>query len=136
MSSNYLPQGVEFYYAIKANSEAEILAALAPIVDGFEISSGGEIEKIIDCSPSKPFIFSGPGKLDSDLRRALLQGVEMIHLESLNEITRLNRIAGELNLSQLNTRQSVLIRINPLLPDQLNTKLSMAGTPTPFGIDE
>lgn len=34
-----LPPGVELYYAIKANSEAPILAALAPLVHGFEISS-------------------------------------------------------------------------------------------------
>lgn len=41
-----LPPGVELYYAIKANSEAPILAALAPLVHGFEISSGGEIDRL------------------------------------------------------------------------------------------
>ena len=40
-----LPAGVELYYAIKANSEAPVLATLAPLVSGFEISSGGEIER-------------------------------------------------------------------------------------------
>jgi len=126
-----LPKGVELYYAIKANSEKEILDTLAPFVDGFEISSGGEIRKVVDCSSHKPFIFSGPGKLDSDLREALLHRVEMIHLESLSEIQRLETIAAELN-----QRQKVMLRINPILPDDLATKLSMAGTPTPFGIDE
>ena len=40
-----LPPGVELYYAIKANSEPAIIDTLAPIVDGLELSSGGEIER-------------------------------------------------------------------------------------------
>lgn len=128
---SFLPDGVELYYAIKANSEPEILATLAPWVDGFEISSGGEIARVLQCASRRNFIFSGPGKLDSDLQQALTHQVEMIHLESLDEIRRLNTIAA-----RLDRRQAVLIRINPLLPEQLATKLSMAGGPTPFGIDE
>lgn len=126
-----LPPGVELYYAIKANSEAPILDALAPWVDGFEISSGGEIARVRQCSGTHNFIFSGPGKLDSDLEQALSQNVEMIHVESLDEIRRLNTIAA-----RMGRRQPVLVRINPALPPQLATKLSMAGAPTPFGIDE
>ena len=126
-----LPAGVELYYAIKANSEAPILEALAPWVDGFEISSGGEIARVTQCSQRRDFIFSGPGKLDSDLRQALMHDVEMVHVESLDEIRRLNTIAA-----RLQRRQPVLIRINPSLPAHLSTKLSMAGGPTPFGIDE
>lgn len=128
---SHLPQGVELYYAIKANSEPQIMEAMAPSVDGFEISSGGEIERVLKCPLPRKFIFSGPGKLDSDLHRALAQQVEMIHVESLDEIRRLNAIAA-----RLERRQPVLIRINPQLPAYLATKLSMAGTPTPFGIDE
>lgn len=126
-----LPPGVELYYAIKANSEAPILDALAPWVDGFEISSGGEIERVMQCGRRRDFVFSGPGKLDSDLRQALAHGVELVHVESLGEIRRLNAIAA-----QMGRRQPVLIRINPELPAHLATRLSMAGAPTPFGIDE
>lgn len=126
-----LPPGVELYYAIKANSEPRILETLAPWVDGFEISSGGEIARVLACPQRRDFIFSGPGKLDSDLRQALAHGVAMIHLESLDEIRRLEAIAA-----QMGRRQPVLIRINPQLPSQLATRLSMAGGPTPFGIDE
>lgn len=126
-----LPAGVELYYAIKANSEAPILATLAPWVNGFEISSGGEIERVHDCPTSKRFVFSGPGKLDSDLRAAMRHDVEAIHVESLNEIERLQRLAREAGRVQ-----AVFIRINPQLPPSLSTRLAMAGTPTPFGIDE
>lgn len=126
-----LPEGVELFYAIKANSEAAILNALAPWVDGLEISSAGEIAKASQCDTSLPFVFSGPGKLDSDLCAAMQAGVELIHLESLGEIERLERVARKLG-----RRQRVLIRVNPGLSGALSTRLSMAGQPTPFGIDE
>jgi diaminopimelate decarboxylase len=126
-----LPEGVELYYAIKANSEPQILATVAPLVHGFEISSGGEIDRLQACPIAKPFIFSGPGKLDSDLRLALQHQVEAIHIESLNEIVRLQRLAKEAGRVQ-----EVLLRINPQLPSPLSSKLAMAGTATPFGIDE
>ncbi|MGV8842734.1 MAG: type III PLP-dependent enzyme [Pseudomonas sp.] len=126
-----LPAGTELYYAIKANSEPQMLAALAPLVDGFEISSGGEIDRLQSCPLPKPFVFSGPGKLDSDLRAALQQQVEAIHVESLNEIPRLQRLA-----QQAGRVQAVFLRINPQLPSPFSSKLAMAGTATPFGIDE
>ncbi|MDI3273231.1 type III PLP-dependent enzyme [Pseudomonas sp. AL03] len=126
-----LPEGVELYYAIKANSEPQIVSAVAPLVHGFEISSGGEIDRLQACPTRKPFIFSGPGKLDSDLRSALQHQVEAIHIESLNEIVRLQRLALEAGRVQ-----DVLLRINPELPSPLSSKLAMAGTATPFGIDE
>ena len=126
-----LPAGVELFYAIKANSEAPILRTLAPLVDGFEISSGGEIERLQAASSDRPFVFSGPGKLDSDFRAALSQGVAAIHVESLGEIERLQRIAAELGRVQ-----AVFIRINPELPAMLSSRLAMAGTATPFGLDE
>ncbi|MEO4012992.1 type III PLP-dependent enzyme [Pseudomonas rossensis] len=126
-----LPEGVELYYAIKANSEPQILSTVAPLVHGFEISSGGEIDRLQVCPTRKPFIFSGPGKLDSDLRSALQHQVEAIHIESLNEIVRLQRLALEAGHVQ-----DVLLRINPELPSPLSSKLAMAGTATPFGIDE
>lgn len=126
-----LPQGVELYYAIKANSEAPILRTLAPLVSGFEISSGGEIERLQGAGSPLPFVFSGPGKLDSDLRAAIGQGVSAIHLESLSEIPRV-QLAAE----QAGRVQRVFIRVNPELPAQLSSRLAMAGTATPFGLDE
>ncbi len=126
-----LPAGVELFYAIKANSEAPILRTLAPLVDGFEISSGGEIERLQAASSDRPFVFSGPGKLDSDFRAALSQGVAAIHVESLGEIERLQRIAVKLGRVQ-----PVFIRINPELPATLSSRLAMGGTATPFGLDE
>lgn len=126
-----LPPGIELFYAIKANSEPAILDALAPHVDGFEISSGGEIGRLADACVDKPFVFSGPGKLASELEAARAAGVEAVHVESLAEIDRLAALvtAGD-------PPQSVLLRINPELPAAITSRLVMAGGPSPFGIDE
>ncbi|QYM91549.1 type III PLP-dependent enzyme [Dickeya zeae] len=126
-----LPPGVELYYAIKANSEKPILDAIAPLVHGFEISSGGEIDRVAGCATAKPFVFSGPGKLDSDFDLALEHGVGAVHVESRHEIARLQQRA-----QQHGVVQPVFIRINPELASSLTSKLAMAGTPTPFGMDE
>nr|WP_300311404.1 type III PLP-dependent enzyme [Halomonas sp.] len=136
-----LPQGVELFYAIKANSEAPILETLAPIVDGFELSSGGEIARALGCSQAKPWVLSGPGKLDSDMEQAIAGGIEAFHVESLNEIDRLQRIAKHAaeagkGQGQPEKTQKVLLRINPSLPETFGSRLKMAGAPTPFGIDE
>ena len=126
-----LPDKVELFYAIKANSDTAILDTLAPWVDGFEISSGGEISRVASCQQQRPFVFSGPGKLDSELEMAMQQDVAAIHVESMHEIHRLQSIA-----SKLNRRQPVFLRINPSLPKTLISRLMMAGQATPFGIDE
>lgn len=126
-----LPEGVELYYAIKANSETPVLEALASRVDGFELSSGGELSRAASCATPRPWLLSGPGKLDSELEEALDQGVSAIHLESLNEIDRLAALAR-----RLDRVQPVFVRINPALPEAYATRLNMAGRATPFGIDE
>lgn len=126
-----LPPGVELYYAIKANSEAAIIDTLAPVVDGLELSSGGEIARACSCSTPRPWVLSGPGKLDTDMREAMRRGVEAFHVESLGEVARLQAVAAALD-----HQQPVLLRINPALPEDLSSRLRMAGTATPFGIDE
>jgi diaminopimelate decarboxylase len=89
-----LPQQCELFYAIKANSELPVLRTLAPLVHGFEVSSGGELAWVREHFPRTPVIFSGPGKLDSELQAALELGVDGVHLESLHEIERLGSLAA------------------------------------------
>lgn len=120
-----LPDGCELFYAIKANSELPILQTLAPLVHGFEVSSGGELAWVRQHFPDLPVIFSGPGKLDGELRAALRLGVDGVHLESLHEIER---------LGSLGQRVPVLLRINLALDGLAQTRLMMGGKPTPFGI--
>ncbi|HEY7864873.1 MAG TPA: hypothetical protein VIC51_02590, partial [Psychromonas sp.] len=87
-----LPKNCELYYAAKANPEAQVLATLAPIVDGFEAASGGELAWLNACQPDVPLIFGGPGKLVTELEQAVNLGVQAIHVESLTELHRIEQI--------------------------------------------
>lgn len=125
-----LPQNCELYYAVKANSEAQILAKLAPIVDGFEAASGGELAWLKACQPEVPLLFAGPGKLLSELELAVDLGVQAIHVESLTELHRIEQICLRRDKSC-----RVLLRMNISLQGLAATKLAMGGA-TPFGFDE
>lgn len=81
--------------------------------------------------PDKPLIFGGPGKLESELQQAVQLGVEVLHVESLTELHRLQAIA-----LRENQTVSVLLRMNIVLDGIGGTRLMMGGKPTPFGLDE
>ena len=125
-----LPSNCELYYAAKANPEAEVLAALAPIVHGFEAASGGELNWLHQCQPQMPLIFGGPGKLISELSQAIGLKVDAIHVESLTELRRIIALCLQ---KQCHCR--ILLRMNIALEGIAETRLTMGGKPTPFGID-
>lgn len=123
-----LPAHCDFFYAIKANSDLPLLTTLAPRVDGFEASSGGEIAWLRQHFPHVPVIFSGPGKLDSELALAIVHGVT-VHVESLHELERLAVLARTAGRTV-----PLLLRVNPPLAELATTSLVMGGKPTQFGI--
>ncbi|MER7501860.1 type III PLP-dependent enzyme [Nonomuraea pusilla] len=111
--------GVELYYAVKANPDPELLRVLAGHVDGFEVSSGGEHAHVAALFPGKPLALGGPGKTDAELRLPC----HRLHVESPNELRRLLATGREAD---------VLLRVNPDLPVE-GAALTMSG---PFGMDE
>lgn len=123
-----LPKECDFFYAIKANSDLPLLATLAPIVDGFEASSGGELAWLRQHFPDSPVIFSGPGKLDTELALAVDHGAT-VHVESLHELERLAVVARRSGRSA-----SILLRVNPPLAELATSSLVMGGMPTQFGV--
>jgi diaminopimelate decarboxylase len=125
-----LPERCQLFYAIKANSQEPILAALAGIVDGFEVASLGEVTKARSLCRDIPLVLGGPAKTDAELEGAIRQGVRLIHLESAHELLRLEQAA-----KRLNTVQPALLRAN-LAGPLPGATLSMAGRPTQFGIDQ
>lgn len=125
-----LPRRTRFFYAVKANSEAPILRALAPLVHGFEVASAGELEKVRAVAPEAPVLFGGPGKTDAELERAVELGVKLLHVESVHELRRVEQVGRRRGV-----RVPVLLRVNlrAVLP---TATLQMGGAPTQFGIDE
>ncbi|GIG48697.1 staphyloferrin B biosynthesis decarboxylase SbnH [Dactylosporangium siamense] len=118
-----LPAGTRIAYAMKANGDDRVVAAVLTQVDGLEVASGGELAAAV--AAGSPFtVFSGPAKTDADLRAAVAAGA-VVNVESLHELRRLT-VYGPAR---------VCLRVNrshPALPGSH----AMAGVPTAFGIDE
>lgn len=125
-----LPRQVELLYAVKANPDHGVLRTLAPVVDGFEAASRGELRRLAEVSPGRaPAAYAGPGKTDADLAAALAAGVRRIHVESPAELRRLGALA-----TASGTSAQVLLRVN-LPVDAPGASLVMGGGPSPFGMD-
>ncbi|MGX2998778.1 type III PLP-dependent enzyme [Streptomyces sp. JNUCC 64] len=134
-----LPRRVELYYAAKANPEPEVLTALAPRLDGYEVASGGELAHVAKAVPDRPLAFGGPGKTPAELTAALARAAAgapppRFHMESAHELRMLAALAARVAPG---VRVPVLTRFN-LAPgaDLLGGgALTMGGGPGPFGID-
>ncbi|TDC83640.1 type III PLP-dependent enzyme [Micromonospora sp. KC606] len=125
-----LPSRVELLYAVKANPDPDVLQTLAPVVDGFETASRGELRRMAEVLPGRaPAAFAGPGKTAEDLAAALAAGVDRIHVESPAELRRLGALAVAGG-----TPARVLLRVN-LPVEAPGASLIMGGRPSPFGMD-
>ncbi|WP_030234202.1 type III PLP-dependent enzyme [Streptomyces sp. NRRL S-350] len=128
-----LPERVELYYAAKANPEAPLLTALRDAVDGYEVSSGGELAHVRAAVPDAPLAFGGPGKTPAEIEAAVAAGVHRWHVESEQELHRLAAVLAD----RPDTTVDVLLRVNlAVATDALDAvPLAMGGRPTPFGLD-
>ena len=96
-------------YAVKANSNLSVLHILGRLGSGFDIVSGGELERVLLAGgdPGK-VVFSGVGKTADEMRIALEQGIRCFNVESYGELELLNKIAA-----QSGRQAPVSIRVNP-----------------------
>ncbi|MBL1352084.1 MAG: alanine racemase [Zetaproteobacteria bacterium] len=127
-----MPQGVEIFYAMKANPHPAFLqAALASKVEGIEIASLGEAKKAVDAGfhPHR-LIYTGPGKSPEELRWCVEHGIRTVHIESLTEAYRLHQICCEQGKSQ-----DILLRINVNF-DIHEAQTTFSGGSKKFGVDE
>jgi diaminopimelate decarboxylase len=129
-----LPPGVELYYAVKANPQAPLLTALDPAVDGYEVSSGGELAHVRALLPDAALAFGGPGKTAGEIAAGLRAGVRRFHVESAHE---LRMLVGEARRQGRDGDTDILLRVNlPVTDSTLSgVSLAMGGGPSPFGLD-
>lgn len=118
-------------FAVKANSNQTVLKQLAQSGAGMDVVSGGEILRCIKAGvdPSK-IIFSGVGKTYSELKYALETKIKQINVESVEELVRLNNVAGELGVVA-----DIAIRVNPNVCANTHEKISTGRKGDKFGID-
>ncbi|MGB5063824.1 MAG: diaminopimelate decarboxylase [Candidatus Competibacter sp.] len=118
-------------YAVKANSNLAVLNVLAQLGSGFDIVSGGELERVLAAGgdPGK-VVFSGVGKRCEELERALEAGIHCFNVESEAELALLARVAAEQG-----QRARVSLRINPDVDANTHPYISTGLKQNKFGID-
>jgi diaminopimelate decarboxylase len=117
-------------YAIKANSNLEILKILASEGSGASVVSGGELIAALKAGfdPAK-ITFDGPGKNDDEIILALQSDIFAIDIESIQELFVVNEIAGNLK-----TTARICIRVNPHVDAKTHPYISTGLSHNKFGI--
>jgi len=124
-----MPAEVQLHYAMKANPYAPLLAFMAPLVDGFDVASGGELKMALAGGMAAEHIsFAGPGKRDRELEAAIAAGATL-NLESVGEAERALSIAAHLGRTP-----RLAVRVNPDF-DLKGSGMKMGGGAKPFGVD-
>ncbi len=118
-------------YAVKANSNLAVLNLLARLGSGFDIVSGGELERVLAAggNPAR-VVFSGVGKTRDEMRRALAAGIYCFNVESAAELEVLSEVAGELGKTA-----SVSLRVNPDVDPVTHPYIATGLKQSKFGID-
>ena len=117
-------------YAVKANSNLGVLNTLARLGSGFDIVSGGELERVIAAGgDAGKVVFSGVGKTEKEMRRALELGIKCFNVESESELERLNKVAGSLGV-----KAPISLRINPDVDANTHPYISTGLRDNKFGI--
>src|SRR6266478_736071 len=117
-------------FAVKSNSNQSVLRLLARIGSGFDIVSGGELQRVMRAGgdPCK-CAFAGVGKTESEIAFAVEQGVYSFNAESEPELERINRIAA-----RLKKLAPVAVRVNPDVEARTHKKITTGTYENKFGI--
>lgn len=117
-------------YAMKANSSLGVLQVFAQAGCGFDIVSGGELERVLAAgADTNKIIFSGVGKTRAEMRRAMEIGIGCFNVESEAELEVLNEVA-----LAMSRRAPVSIRVNPNVDPKTHPYISTGLKGNKFGI--
>jgi diaminopimelate decarboxylase len=117
-------------YAVKANSSLAILNLFARLGAGFDIVSGGELARVLAAGgDANKIVFSGVGKTADEMRAALNADILCFNVESVSELHRLNRVAGELGKVA-----PVSFRVNPDVDPKTHPYISTGLKENKFGV--
>jgi diaminopimelate decarboxylase len=117
-------------YAVKANSNLAILNILARLGSGFDIVSGGELERVLRAGgKAEKIVFSGVGKTRAEISRALNVGIRCFNIESEAELYRINDIAAKMGKSA-----PISFRVNPDVDAHTHPYISTGLKENKFGI--
>ena len=120
----------EVCYAVKANSNLAVIDVLGRLGAGFDIVSGGELERVLAVRvPASRVVFSGVGKGDAEMAAALEAGVGCFNIESVQELDRLAALAAAAG-----KRAPVSLRVNPDIDARTHPYITTGLRENKFGI--
>lgn len=117
-------------FALKSNSNLSVLRALARLGSGFDIVSGGELQRVI-AAGGDPHrcVFAGVGKSTAEIEYALEQGIYCLNAESEPELERIDIIA-----KRMKQQAPVAVRVNPNVTAGTHKKITTGTYENKFGI--
>ena len=117
-------------FAVKSNSNQSVLRVLARLGAGFDIVSGGELQRVMAAGGDpRQCAFAGVGKTESEIEFALRQGVYTFNAESEPELERINRVAARLKKTA-----PAAVRVNPDVEAHTHKKITTGTYENKFGI--
>ena len=123
-------RNAQICYAMKANPALGVIQVFVQAGCGFDIVSGGELERVLAVGADvKKIIFSGVGKTRAEMRRALDVGIGCFNVESEAELEVLNEVA-----LSCGKRAPVSIRVNPNVDPKTHPYISTGLKGNKFGV--
>lgn len=118
-------------YSVKANSNLTLLRFLAKKGCGFDVVSGGELERVLvaERKAAKRVVFSGVGKTREELTAALKAGILLFNVESESELWALAECAA-----RARTSAPMALRVNPDVAAETHPYISTGLHKHKFGI--
>jgi diaminopimelate decarboxylase len=117
-------------FSVKSNSNLAVMRVLANLGGGFDVVSGGELQRVIAAGGDpRQCVFAGAGKSEAEIGFALKQNVYSFNVESGPEINRINRVAA-----RLKKIAPVAVRVNPDVEAFTHAKITTGTYENKFGI--
>ncbi len=117
-------------YAVKANSNLAVLSVFAKLGAGFDIVSGGELQRVLAAGgDARKVVFSGVGKTAEEMRMALTANILCFNVESAPELDRLNAVAAEMGKVA-----AISLRVNPDVDAKTHPYISTGLKQNKFGV--
>jgi diaminopimelate decarboxylase len=118
-------------YSVKANSNLGILRLLAKANCGFDVVSGGELERVLKVSraAARRTVFSGVGKTQPEVKAALAANILLFNVESESELSALAECAGKLK-----KKARIALRVNPDVSAETHPYISTGLREHKFGV--
>lgn len=117
-------------FAVKSNSNIAVLNVLARLGAGFDIVTGGELARVLAAGgDASKIVFSGLGKSEADIAKALEVGIACFNVESYAELDRIEKVAA-----RLGKKAPVSLRVNPDVDAKTHPYISTGLKENKFGI--